>query len=116
MALEPPSRGTPPPPGPERLVEDCPQSFPAAWLFGEEGPRVSAQQIPSEERPRGVTWGLSRLSLGLLISAQVVIAHFVGSSPPSGSVLTARLGFSPSPLSAPPLLTLSVSLSLSQNK
>ena len=54
-------------------------------------------------------------------SAQVMISLFVGSSPVSGSVLTAR---SPEPasdsvspsLSAPPPLVLSLSLSLPQNK
>ena len=55
-------------------------------------------------------------------SAQVTISQFVGSSPASGSVLTAQSlepasdSASPS-LSAPPLLnTLSLSLSLSPSK
>ena len=53
-----------------------------------------------------------------LTSAQVVISRFVGSSPVSGSVLTAQNleptsdSVSPS-LCAPPLLVLSPSLSLS---
>ena len=52
-------------------------------------------------------------------SAQVMILRFVGSSPASGSVLTAQSlelaseSLSPS-LSAPPPLTLCLSLSLSQ--
>ena len=35
------------------------------------------------------SWWLSRLRVRLLISAQVTILKFVGSSPASGSVLTA---------------------------
>ena len=52
-----------------------------------------------------------------LTSAQVTISRFVGSSPPSGSALTAQSlepasdSVSPS-LSAPPLLMLCLSLSL----
>ena len=38
----------------------------------------------------GVPGWLSRLNVCLLISAQVVISRFVGSSPASGSVPTAR--------------------------
>ena len=54
-----------------------------------------------------------------LTLAQVTISRFTGSSPASGSVLTARslepAGNSVSPsLSAPPLLTLSLSLSLTK--
>ena len=57
-------------------------------------------------------WGFSRLSVQLLISAQVMISGFMGSSPGSSSVLTARtlLGIFSLPLSLPlPCL-------LSQNK
>ena len=52
---------------------------------------------------------LSQLSVGLLVSAQVMISHFVGSSPASSSVPTVQslLGILSLPLSAPPLLFLS---------
>ena len=63
---------------------------------------------------------LSLLSLRLLISAQVMISWLVGSSPTSGSVLTAwsLLGISLSPSLPLPLLFLSLcpSLSLKINK
>ena len=58
-------------------------------------------------------------SVGCPSSAQVMISQFVGSSPVSGSVLTAR-SLEPASdsvslaLSAPPLLVLARSLSLSQ--
>ena len=57
-------------------------------------------------------------SVKRLTSVQVVISQFVGSSPASGSVLTARslepAWDSESPfLSAPPMLTFCLSLSLS---
>ena len=37
----------------------------------------------------GGTWWFSQLSISLLISAQVIISWFVGSSPTLGSALTA---------------------------
>ena len=58
-------------------------------------------------------------SVERLTSAQAMISQLVGSSPRSGSVLTAQSldpasdSMSPS-LSAPPLLVLSLSLSLSK--
>ena len=62
-----------------------------------------------------------RLGVQLLVFARVVLSHFVGLSPASGSVLTvlSLLGilslFAPAPLSlsAPPQLARSLSLSLS---
>ena len=53
----------------------------------------------------------SRLSVRLLISAQVMISQFVSSSPASGSVLMVQslLGILSLPLSAPPLLVLCLS-------
>ena len=63
----------------------------------------------------GGTWVAQ--SVNLPTSAQVMISWFVGSSPTSGSVLTAQ-SLEPasdsvsSSLSAPPLLSLSLSLSL----
>ena len=59
----------------------------------------------------GVPGGLSPLSFRLLVSAQVTISRFVRLSPTSGSVLTVRslLGILSLPLSAPPLLSLSLS-------
>ena len=58
-------------------------------------------------------------SVECLTLAQVTISQFVGSSPTSGSVLTARsldptLDSVPPSLSAPPLLTLCLAVSLSQ--
>ena len=70
-----------------------------------------------EQRHCWGTWVAQ--SVKHLISAQVMILHFVGWSPASGSVLTAQSlepaldSVSPS-LSVPPLLTLCLSLSLSQ--
>ena len=58
-------------------------------------------------------------SVQRLTLAQVIISRFVGWSPTSGSVLTAwsLLGvLALSSLSAPPLLVLSLSLSLSLSK
>ena len=68
----------------------------------------------------GPGW-LSQLSVQLLVSAQVMISQFVGSSPTSGPVLIAESlepasdSVSPS-LSAPPLLALCLSHSLSKIK
>ena len=71
--------------------------------------------IPQKTKPRGawVAQWVKRLT-----SAQVMISWFMGSSPTSGSVLTAQRlepasdSVSPS-LCAPPLLTFSLSLSVS---
>ena len=67
-------------------------------------------------------WGIwVAQSVEHLTSAQVMISQFVSSSPVSGSVLTAQSlepasdSVSPS-LSAPPLLMLCLSLSLSLSK
>ena len=60
-------------------------------------------------------------SVERLTSVQVMISQFVGSSPTSGSVLTAQ-SLEPAPdsvspsLSDPPLLALCLSLSLKNNK
>ena len=62
---------------------------------------------------------LSRLSIRLLISAQVMIAEFLGPSPAQGSLLTSaeHAWDSLSPLSAlPPLTLFLLSSLLSQNK
>ena len=58
----------------------------------------------------GVPGWLCRLSTRLLIWAQVMISELVGSSPTSGSVLTAQrlLGILSPFLSDPPLLVLSL--------
>ena len=65
------------------------------------------------------TWVAQSIKRGTLdlISGHDLM-QFVGSSPMLGSVLTAQslLGVLSLPLSVPPLLTLSLSLSLSQNK
>ena len=68
------------------------------------------------------SWGAwAAQSVRRLTSAQVAISRFVGSSPASGSVWTARSlepasdSVSPSP-SVPPLLAFSFSLPLSQKK
>ena len=69
----------------------------------------------------GASGWLSRLSIRLLMSAQVMISWFVGSSPAWGTALTAwsLLGILSLPLSlslsAPPLLKLSLSFSLKMN-
>ena len=65
---------------------------------------------------KGTAGWLSRLSVRLLVSAQVMILQFVSSSPVSASALTVQrlLRILSLPLSAPPLLARS--LSLSQNK
>ena len=65
----------------------------------------------------GVPGGLSRLSVRLSISTQVMISRFVSSSPASGSVLTAQ-SLEPAWDSVSPSLSLplphSRSVSLSQ--
>ena len=60
-------------------------------------------RMPSK-RITGAPGWLSWLSVRLLFSAQVMISWFTGSSPASGSVLTARslLGILPASLPAPP--------------
>ena len=70
--------------------------------------------VVTEQCGRGVPGWLSWLSIRLLVSAQVVISLFVGSSPVSGSALTIwnLLGI----LSLSISLSVSLSLSLSQNK
>ena len=60
--------------------------------------------------------------IGCPTSAQVMISQFASSSPTSGSVLAAKSlesasdSVSPSPLSAPPPLTLCLSLSQKKKK
>ena len=74
----------------------------------------AAQTRGLKDRIRGA-WGLSRLIVRPLISAQVMDSRFVGSSPTLVSVLASRCLMwilSPS-LSAPPPCSLSLSLSLS---
>ena len=52
---------------------------------------TSHEPLEAVQPRAGVPWGgLRRLSVRLLVSAQVMISQFVGSSPASGSVLTAR--------------------------
>ena len=69
----------------------------------------------------GAPGWLSPLSVQLLKSAQVMISRFVSSRPTWGSVLTAQSldpasdSLSPS-LSAPPLLTVSLSLKINKLK
>ena len=65
----------------------------------------------------GIPGWLSWLNVYLLVSTQVMISQFMGSSPALGSVLAvwSLLGIlSFSPLSVPTLLALSLSLSLSK--
>ena len=70
-----------------------------------------------EDPNRGAPGWLSRLSVQLLVSAQVMISRFMSSSPVSGSVLIAQ-GLEPASdsmfpsLSAPPPLMLCLCLSL----
>ena len=61
---------------------------------------------------------LTLLSIRLLISAQVMILRFMGLSPASGSVLTvwSLLGILSPPLSAPPLLVLSLKINKNEFK
>ena len=68
------------------------------------------------EKTSGVPGWLSRLSVWLLIPAQVMISGFVSSSPASNSALTvwSLLGILPLSLSAPPLLVLSLSLTINK--
>ena len=75
------------------------------------------EQIRTERG--GGTWGAQ--SVERPTSAQVMIAQLMGSSPASGSVLTARSSEPASdsgspPVSAPPLLMLCVSLSLNNKE
>ena len=69
-----------------------------------------------KEEEKGAAGWLSQLGVQLLVLAQVMISRLVGSS--SGSVLAARslLGILSPSLSAPPLLSLSLSFSLKINK
>ena len=62
-----------------------------------------------KEEEKGAAGWLSQLGVQLLVLAQVMISRLVGSS--SGSVLAARslLGILSPSLSAPPLLTISLS-------
>ena len=65
----------------------------------------------------GAPGWLSQLSIGLLISTQVMISQFVSSSPMLGSVLTVwSLLRILSPLSASPLLALCNFLKINKNK
>ena len=48
------------------------------------------EKYVSSKTGKGAPGWLSRLSVGLLVWAQVVISWFVSSSPPLGSVLTVR--------------------------
>ena len=82
--------------------------------FSGEAPfRLNCDRCPKTEDPGG-TWVAQ--SVGRLTSAQVMMSRFVGSGPPSGSVLTAPSlepasdSVFPS-FSAPPLLVLCPSLS-----
>ena len=61
------------------------------------GGKLAARAQKSEKKhcplrytTEGCLRGLSRLSIGHLISAQVTISRFTGSSPASGSVLTVQ--------------------------
>ena len=66
----------------------------------------------SKMNPSWGTWVAQLVSVQLLISAQVMISWFMGSSPVSSSVLTAQslLGILSTSVSASPLLSLSLSL------
>ena len=75
-------------------------------------PRVGKR----EKQLRGALGWLSRLSLWLLILAQVMISQFVGSSPTSGSSLTVWSLLGILSLSLPYSCSLSLSLSLKINK
>ena len=85
-----------------------------------ESPGKLARAVVPYEFKRPWILGTWVAQLGRLVSAQVMISQFVSSSPTSGSALTAwnLLGILSLPLSlsAPPLLTHTHSLSLSQNK
>ena len=85
---------------------------PLAVRRAQETARAERLEQDKSNNHRAPGW-ISRLSNQLLISVQVMISGFVGSSPTSGSLLTVCLGFSLSlSLSAPPVLKFSVS----QNK
>ena len=76
--------------------------------------RCSQKHVSSSMHQLGAPGWLSRLSIWLLVLAQVMILWFVSLSPPSGSspmLGRAWLGFSLLSLSAPFLLSLSFSLS-----
>ena len=85
--------------------------------FSGEAPfRLNCDRCPKTEDPGG-TWVAQ--SVGRLTSAQVMMSRFVGSGPPSGSVLTAP-SLEPASdsvsLSLCPCLTHTVSLSLKISK
>ena len=85
------------------------------WLWTE----ISKQKFIKKSVTLGTPRWLSPLSVCLLISAEAMISWFVGSSPASGSALTVRnlLGILSPSLSLPlPCCSLSLCLSLSQNK
>ena len=94
----------------------------AAWTEGSQTPRLRKKQSKSTRyegqlKTARSPWGTwEALSVEPLASAQVMISRFVGASPVSGSVLTARSlepasdSVSPS-LSAPFLLMRCLSLS-----
>ena len=63
----------------------------------------------------GAPGWLSRLSVRLLILAQVTISGFMGLSPASSSALTTRSLLGSLSLSAPPLLVLSLSLKINKH-
>ena len=76
-------------------------------------------QVQVKRKERGTPGWLSQLSIGLLVSAQVMISQFMSSSPTSGSTLIVQsllgiltLSFSLCP--SPALVVLSLSLSLSK--
>ena len=77
-----------------------------------------SQQLPTlKKKNQGAAGWLSCLSIPVLVLAQVMISRFVGSSPTFGSVPTDSVSALDSVcvcLSVPPLLMLSLSLSLSK--
>ena len=77
-----------------------------------QGVPGSPDQMSTRITETGVPGWLGRLGVRLLISAQVVISRFVGSSPASGCAHSTQPASDPqSPsLPAPPLLVLSLSL------
>ena len=83
------------------------------------GPREESWRLPVKAQTSGGTWVAQLVKRPT--SAEVMISQFVSSSPALGSVLTAWSlepasdSVSPS-LSAPPLLTFCLCLSLSKNK
>ena len=102
------------------LRQSIPQAGRATWHrspSSTQGRIFKPNQPTPTQHLKNLLWGAwVAQSLERPTSAQAVISRFVGSSPVSGSVLTAR---SPEPasdsvspsLSAPPLLTLCFSLS-----